>query len=889
MSKRSNLNWPVLTEYDQDHLSRIALPLGGIGTGTVSLGGRGDLRDWEIVNRPAKGFSPKNSFFALYAKPAGGKAVTRALEGLIESHDYEGAMGCVAPNPGLPRFRRCSFRGAYPLGQVLLSDPNVPVKVRIEAFNPLIPGDSDTSGIPVAILRFVLINKTARSVSTSVCGSVQNFIGTDGTAGSPNKNINTFRKATKTAKLQGMFMRSKGVDPKAEQYGTMALTTTARTGVTYRDAWANLSLGDEYGDSLRDFWDDFSEDGKLDKLSADGVDAPVASLAVSVTVPPHSSKAITFMLSWHFPNRRTWTPADMPEAMANYRSKCDPCVDPAGRVGNYYTTQYRDAWDVAVRTAGRLAKLEAQTVKFVRSFCDSDLPAVVKEAALYNISTLRTQTCFRTEDGHFYGWEGCWDDYGCCYGSCTHVWNYEQATAFLFGDLARSMREIEFFQASNNEGMMNFRVGLPRARAKKWSLAAADGQMGCIVKLYRDWQLSGDDELLRKFWPKVRKALEFCWIPGGWDADRDGVMEGCQHNTLDAEYFGPNPPIGTWYLAALRATEQMARYLGEDEFADVCCELFDCGSRWTDRNLFNGEYYQHQIRPAKRESDVAAGLRHPAYVASGSSSRSVADPDLQLGAGCLIDQLVGQYMAHVCGLGYLLDRAHVRKTLSSLMKYNFKKNLFGHFTHLRSFALNDESGMVLTSYPKGCRPKRPVHVHNEIMTGFEYTAAVHMIYEGQTDNALTCISAIRSRYDGRKRNPFNEAECGHHYARAMASWAAVSALSGFRYSGVERSITFVGKEGTYFWSNGYAWGTCKLKSMSRGFQVKLALLHGKLLLKQVRISGVGSVQFGRTKSISAGRTVTVLVEQALGGLTKRRQRPKLRRNNAPFAGFDRVN
>lgn len=242
-------------------------------------------------------------------------------------------------------------------------------------------------------------------------------------------------------------------------------------------------------------------------------------------------------MTWHFPNRLTWTPKNNEDDL----------------VGNFYASQYQDAWDVAEKTASRLDDLEKETVEFVRAFCESSLPPEVKEAALFNLSTLRSQTCFRTRDGRFYGFEGSSNHGGCCYGSCTHVWNYEQATAFLFGSLARSMREVEFGHATNPDGLMSFRVGLPLNRACDFNRAAADGQMGSIMKMYRDWQLSGDDSLLHSLWPNVKKALEFCWIPGGWDADRDGVMEGCQHNTMDVEYFGPNPQMGIWYLGALRA------------------------------------------------------------------------------------------------------------------------------------------------------------------------------------------------------------------------------------------------------------------------------------------------------------------------------------------------
>jgi uncharacterized protein (DUF608 family) len=844
MSTEPDRGWPILTRYDQEHLARIALPLGGIGTGTVSLGGRGNLHDWEIVNRPAKGFTPPNSFFALYAQPAGGPAVTRALEGALPPH-YEGSVGSTAANHGLPRFRSCTFAAAYPLGQVLLADPDVPLEVRIEAFNPLIPADAERSGMPVAILRFVLTNPSDQPITAAVCGSLQNFIGSDGSAGAPSGNYNQFRRSEGAAPLQGVALASAGVDPRAEQWGTIALATTAREGVSYRTAWAQRS----WSGALLDFWDDFSADGALDDREPGDEQAPGASLAVKLVVAAGASASVTFLLAWHFPNRQSWTPNG-----AGVWLGLGACESGAPTIGNYYTTRYADAWDAAARTAAALAELEQQTLRFVGAFCASDLPEVVKEAALYNLSTLRSQTCFRTPDGRFWGWEGVHDRHGSCYGSCTHVWNYEQATAFLFGDLACAMREVEFLHATRDDGLMSFRVHLPLEHAGAWGIAAADGQMGCIMKAYRDWQLSGDDAMLRALWPRVRAALEFCWIPGGWDADRDGVMEGCQHNTMDVEYYGPNPQMGFWYLGALRAAEEMARHLGEDALAATCRDLFERGRRWTEQHLFNGEYYEHEIRPPRDAAAIAPGLRH-----QNMGARDLSDPELQLGAGCLVDQLVGQYMAHVCGLGYLAAPDQIRQTLESIMRYNFKDSLYGHFNHMRSFALNDEAALLMATYPRGRRPTRPFPYFTEVMTGFEYTAAVHMLYEGQLDAGLRCIGAIRARYDGRRRSPFNEAECGHHYARAMASWAAVLALSGFQFSAVDKSIAFASSEQRtqVFWSNGYAWGTCTRTPAAGGLDVELEVLHGALDLRRLEITGVGAVEFDAPRRIGQGERLAV--------------------------------
>lgn len=832
-----NADWPVLKKYDEQHLARIALPLGGIGTGTVSLGGRGDLRDWEIMNRPAKGFTPKGTagpFFAIFVKDLKGQTFARGLEGPIDPSLYEDASGSSATNHGLPRFHKCTFMAAYPLGQVVLSDLDMPVDVMLQAFNPLVPGDAETSGIPVAVLRYVVRNKTNQPFEVSICGTIPNFIGNDGSgqtkdykgdlfAAGGKGNRNEFRQGKG---ISGIFLSSEGVAQRTPQWGTIALTTTATGSVTRRVAW----LPGGWGSSQLDFWDDFSKDGKLDEREpAKKDDMPMASLTATVEVPPKKSVPVTFLLTWHFPNRMTWTPKN----------------DEKDRIGNYYTTVYKDAWDVAERVAPQLDDLEKKTVAFVGAFCNSNLPEAVKEAALFNVSTLRTQTCFRTEDGRFFGWEGCSNRGGCCHGSCTHVWNYEQATAFLFGPLAKMMREIEFAQATDDQGMMDFRVNLPLERAHEFHKAAADGQMGCIMKMYRDWQLSGDDEMLKTLWPKVKKAVEFCWIPGGWDADKDGVMEGCQHNTMDVEYYGPNPQMGIWYLGALRAAEEMAKRVGDNEFATTCQGLFEQGSKWIDANLFNGEYYIHEIRPPKDESQIAASLL------VGMGAKDPTHPDYQLGSGCLVDQLVGQYMAHVCGLGYLVDQGHVRTTLSSIMKYNYRDNLYGHFNCMRSFALGDEAVLLMADYPKD-RPNNPFPYFSEVMTGFEYTAAVGMLYEGQTEPGLKCIKNVRERYDGQRRSPFDEAECGHHYARAMASWAAVLALTDFRYSGVDKSMTFAAKDGRFFWSNGYAWGTCTIRRASRSMNVELSVLHGQVTLSQFALRDFGSLSFKEPVTIPAG-------------------------------------
>lgn len=829
--------WPRLRTYTADHLSCVAMPLGGIGTGTVSLGGRGQLCDWELMNRPNKGALPGlgatlgQAAVLLRTQSADGKVQMRCCELELAPPHY-GAFGSSEQLAGLPRFREGALHVAYPLAQVCLGDPEVPWSVRLEAFNPLIPGDSSASGLPLAVLRYVLRNDGDTPVEASLCLTLENFIGQDGHEGKSLGNRCTFR----TDGVCGLFLESNFVPKHDERWGTLALTTTATSGISERTACADFS----WGDSWLDLWDDLLADGQLAEREQGQRDIPRCALAVSTSVPANSERSVTFVLTWHFPNRQTWTPIK--------KEPGRPLSDfPENKIGNWYTTQHVDAWAVATSVAGRLNELERETIRFVSAFCGADLPEAVKDAALSNLSTLRSQTVFRTPDGYLFGWEGVGDHVGSCPGSCTHVWNYEHATAALFADLARGMREVEFLHCTHDDGHMPFRCDLPLSLAKNRTTAAADGQMGCLLKLHREWRQSGDDAWLRKLWPSARKALEFCWIPGGWDADGDGVMEGCQHNTLDVEYYGPNALMQFWYLGALKAAEAMAAHLGETEFAAHCRDLAARGAAFTDAELFNGEWYVQDIRPPI--GPIAPTLRHESM-----GARDLSDPEFQLGSACLVDQLAGQVMAHLEGLGHLANASNVSKAARAVWQHNHRSDLHGHFNHLRTFALADEPCLLMATWPRGGRPRRPVPYFNEVMNGFEYTAALALILEGATQEGVQVITDVRARHDGRRRNPFNEPECGHHYARAMASFGAIAALTGLKWSAQsgEFQLKRCNVPTRGFFAVGCAWGTWSQEPAPGGTQVTLTVMGGELPVRKLVLDG-------RAIEASAGAVIHGLV------------------------------
>jgi uncharacterized protein (DUF608 family) len=542
------------------------------------------------------------------------------------------------------------------------------------------------------------------------------------------------------------------------------------------------------------------------------------------TIPAGQTATFQFLLGWRFPNRTPdWCGWSAPQGEGKTV------------IGNFYSVRFKSAREAVAYAATNLESLEARTRTFAKALRESTLPAMVKEAASANLSTLATTTCFRTADGEFHGFEGSDNQRGCCFGNCTHVWNYETSTPFLFPTFARSLRRSAFGYSMDDAGAIHFRQMLPDGKARS-GFAAADGQMGQIMHAWLDWKISGDDALLRATWPRAKKALEFAWVPGGWDGNKDGVMEGVQHNTYDVEFYGPNPMCGIYYLGALRAGEKMARAAGDTASAEIYRKLFEQSSHWIDANLFNGEYYIQQIK-GFRKDEIANNLR------SDMGSENTETPEYQLGAGCLVDQLVGQYLADVCGLGALVSPEKIRATLRSIYRYNYKRSLASHDNTERTFALNNEASVVICDYGKAERPHIPFPYFAETMTGFEYTAAVLMMNWGMVDEGLECVRNIRLRYDGEKRNPWDEAECGHHYARAMSAWSAVLALSGFSYDGAAASVIaapLVAKDNfSCFWSTASGWGTYSLRRHAGGASFALNVLSGKLACNSCEIAASG--------------------------------------------------
>jgi uncharacterized protein (DUF608 family) len=456
---------------------------------------------------------------------------------------------------------------------------------------------------------------------------------------------------------------------------------------------------------------------------------------------PGEKHTFTFVLAWHFPNLRNGEPSDVAAQGSKF-----------ALIGHEYENRFADAAKVAEYILQNHDRLTGDTRLWRDAYYDSSLPYWLLDRLHSTVSYLATGTCQWWKNGRFWAYEGV----SCCHGTCTHVWNYAHSNARLFPELERSAREMQDFNPRDTGGGFHPDTGLVGFRSD--DNYAADGQCGTILKAYREHLMSADDSFLKRNWPSIKKALEFSILH---DGNADGLIEDQQHNTYDINFFGPNTFVGSLYLAALRAAEEMAKEVGDLEFAKRVRAIFESGTRLTEARLWNGEYFVQEV-------DLK---EHPKH---------------QYKDGCLSDQLFGQGWAHQLDLGYIYTRPNVLKALESIWKYNWAPDVGPYnevFKPFRWFVTPGQAGLITCTWPKGDYLSEGVLYREEVWTGIEYQVAGHMIWEGKLLEGLAICRAVQDRYHPDLFNPYNEVECGDHYARAMASWGVYLALAGFRYNG----------------------------------------------------------------------------------------------------------
>ena len=515
----------------------------------------------------------------------------------------------------------------------------------------------------------------------------------------------------------------------------------------------------------------------------------IGALSASVVLAPGETKEVNFILAWHFPN--------------------SGIACPDAKSGNYYAKRFSDAVAVATYIAADFARLAGDTRLWRDTWADSTLPHWLLERTFVNTSTLATSTSHRFATGRFWAWEGV----GCCHGTCTHVWQYAQAVGRIFPELERDLRErVDFGVALEKQS------GFIRYRGEG-SGPAIDGHCGRILGVWREHLMSTDEKFLRRIWPNVKLAAQYLLQH---DANADGLLDGPQDNTLDAAWFGDIAWLSGLGIAALRATEEMARVVGDEAFAEECRVRFEKGRAAIETKLWNGEYFI-QLPEAGRENNLGTYQ------------------------GCHIDQVFGQSWAWQVALGRVLDPEKTRSALRALWKYNFAPDV-GPFRAKRRdgrpYALAGDAGLVMATNPQ-LLPKPfgaaewQSGYFNECMSGFEHQVASHMLAEGMVLEGLAVTRAIHDRYHARSRNPFNEIECSDHYARAMASFGTFISACGFECNGPRGHIGFAPRltpdNFRAAFTSAEGWGTFAQQINATQARYTIEIHRGQLNLKTIAV------------------------------------------------------
>jgi uncharacterized protein (DUF608 family) len=801
--------------YNGRKLYKIAFPIGGMGAGMFCLDGAGAISHFSVRNSPDV-FNEPPIFAAIGVK--GHPEQARVLEGPVPDWKKFGGprTGDGAPGTtwGLARFRSASFLARFPFAHIEVKDQAIPLKVSISGWSPFIPTDADDSCLPVGALGYTFTNTSGRAQDYVFSYNAASFFG-------------DVVEKTKN----GFILTDTGSKAHPEEKGNVAFFCN-QPNTTANPAWFR---GGFY-DAQTMAWKAVRE---ASAISGEPIDhSPGASLYVPFKLSPGQSKTIRLMICWYVPNthlRMGWFgDAKTPEDFSVPDRSND---QPSSYYMPWYASKFKSINEVMDFWKRNYDDLMAKTKLFTDAFYKSTLPPEVMEAVSANLSILKSTTILRQYDGRFWGWEGSHDEVGSCPGSCTHVYNYAQSLCHLFPAMERSMRETEFGEDQSTTGNQSFRAEIPIRPAGHEFYPAADGQLGGIIKVYRDWHISGDSAWIKKLYPKVKLSLDFCIQT--WDPKHNGTIAEPHHNTYDIEFWGAEPLCTGFYAGALEAFIQLSRELHETDGIVYYEGLLAKAKAAMNNTLYNGSYFEQKVQWKGLEAgDPVEAAKH-SFAGALSPEATVLlnkeGPRYQYGKGVLSDGMLGAWLCQVSGLPVPFDEQKLKSHLNAVYAYNFRADLSQYSNPQRpTYALGNEGGLLLCSWPKGGEPSLPFVYSNEVWTGIEYEVASHLIMEGKVKEGLNIVRTTRKRYDGTVRNPFDEYECGHWYARAMSSYALLQALTGIRYDAVTQTLYVNSKVGSFtsFLSTDTGFGNVSYQDG----KVSLKVVYGNIPVKHIAVS-----------------------------------------------------
>lgn len=838
---------PEVFTAENNEMKYIGMPVGGIACGHLYLGGDGRLWLWHIFKTEYSREKDHGQRFAAmtlgghYANPD--QVFTRENRPVdqgtvIQVKDGKDTFTKTLDSNG---FKDIRFRGEYPIGKISYRDKELPFEVDLEAFSPFIPLDAKESSLPLTVMSYKVRNTSHRKIKVKLGKWLENAVCpyTKDIAWGNRKNsleIDQERLTILSTVENGDTVGANGEKLKDQHgYGSMALSILNNKELTK----ANVSVPIETKPArLFDLLEPITK-SKQEALAAFDK-TMVGALSQEFELQPGEAKTVDFCISWYFPYLNQQE-KETGQLLALKDLKY---------LKRHYYNRFNSASELAGYLQSRFAYLAGTTREWNKTWYDSTLPYWLLDRSFIPLDCLATNTVIWFNNERFYGWEGV----ECCPGTCQHVWHYTQAMARVFPEIERYLREeIDYGLSFREDGGMGHR---DETAGNYGRTVAHDGHCGTIIRAYREHKMSPDMNFLKKNYPKIKQSVRFIINE---DKDKDGLLEGGQHNTLDASWYGPMGWISSLYLGVLAAGKAMALEMNDTAFAGECDALLRLGQKNIVKKLYNGEYFIHIPDP-----------KHPKAINSND--------------GCHIDQVLGQSLAFQAGVpDRIVPEKETRSALKSIWKYNFAPDAFIYqkqhkpIKGARIYATAGEAGTIMCTWPKGGSEKAvpgmdkrpdesptwlgPGGYFDECMNGFEYQVASHMVNEGMIEKGLAITKSVHERYAAQKRNPYNEIECGDHYSRSMASYGVFTAVCGFDFHGSRGMLSFNPKINPENFKSPFitaeGWGSFTQKTGGNKLSCSLELAHGKLKLNKLQLGRNSKVNPKKVEGKLNGRKVNV--------------------------------
>ena len=781
-------------------LKYIGMPINGITTGQVYLGGDGRLWRWNLIGkRNVKTENPKGYTFM---KPLPSSSPMSQGFALKVNDNY-----FSLDDQG---FEKVVFTNKYPMATVDYEDKSCPVKVQLKAYTPFIPLNRDDSSYPVILMEYHILNDSKEDQEITIAGWIQNISNRTSNRQKIGKKKCSYQQLEEISTVECSATFGNKSLEKATDFGAVALGLMGDA----KGCFANIDLNTAELQAV--FAHQDKEVKHLSVSETSFEQDTYASLGKTIKLKAGASQKLTFTLSWRFPN-------------GNY----DIAFGRSGKVvaPNHYATLFDSATKAAHKVAEKKEVLHGYTQKWVDTWYNSTLPYWFLERTFLTIDCIQTEMGQRLAETkktpEFYNF---YEGVRCCPGNCNHVWHYAHGLSRIFPEIERECRDKVEYGLGFDENNGDMRHRYVDAKFEN----AIDGTCGTILRVYRESQMTTDYSFLKSVWSRTKLSMDY--VIEKWDADEDGMLEGAQHNTLDEPWYGQVHWLTNLYHASLKVAALMAEKMNEPKTAAKYTSILNKGVPKMLDTLWNDDfgYFIHIPGPGEME-------KH------GSTN------------GCHIDQVLGDSWLWNVGVERMLPKEKIVQSLQALWKYNFSPNIGSFRKQMKEgrwYAAEGNAGLIMCTFPHGkIEPKSGKKSYagylNECMTGFEWQVAAHMIWEGMVEEGLAIGKAIYDRYLPKDRNPYNEIECSDHYSRAMASYGAYMAICGYQYDGPEGILSFAPriqeKDFRVAFTTAEGWGSFSQKLDHKNQVVTIKLEYGKLSLKSFRCKAIKDTDAKKVK------------------------------------------